>query len=96
MSDGKPLRVRLTPYEHGGVKTEIDGFELPEVVNVKFDASCDGLPRVTVTMNAFPPFEIDLPAEVTIDMLVPEECQILDITTHSDKGKRSIVARRTS
>lgn len=84
-----PVRVRLSPYDKTpcGVKTEIDGFEMPNVTDIRFEAPILELPKLTVTLFAAPPFEIDLNALVNITIVAVEGCEIIE----TDDGKRKVV-----
>jgi hypothetical protein len=68
----KTCHVRLTPYENGyGIKTELDGFEVPEVSKIRFVSDPGDIATLTLSVNINTPFEIDLPAAVTVKIETP-------------------------
>lgn len=81
------LRITDAPF---GVRTEIDGVEMPYVRAVDFHVDVDSGAVVTLDMLAQRPMEIDVSAKVVINLHVPEGCEILDITGHA-AGTRKIV-----
>lgn len=57
--------IRLSHYpKHFGVKTEVNGVELQEVVEVNLECPLDGLPRLTVVQNVYPDLDVTLNAIV--------------------------------
>ena len=94
-----PSRIRITNYPSFGVKTEIDGQELQEVRSVHFSAPAyDEVPTLTIEINAIAPYEINVNANVVINLHILEECEIIDVTTNQDESdsKRRLVVRTPS
>lgn len=95
VNEEKKVRVRVTDYPNGwGVKTEIDGVEMPDVRDVTFHANVENVPQVTVNMFAHGPIDIDVSAKVTINVVAMEGCELIDVTTHGQDGRTRLVVRR--
>lgn len=72
----KTCHVRLTPYENAfGTKTELDGFEVQEVSKIRFTSDPGEVATLTLSVNINPPFEISLPAAVTVKIEAPHLLQ---------------------
>lgn len=87
-------RVRITDIANRvyGVKTEIDGKELPLVRRVTFEALPDEPVMLNVDMFVDRSIDIDVSAKVTINIVAAPGAQIFDVTSHDDpEGTRRLV-----
>lgn len=85
--------IRLTNQPNGwGVKTEVDGHELPSVRALQLAVTADHVPELTIDMRVMGPLLLTLSAKVTIHLHVMPGARIVDISTHEDpEGTRTMM-----
>jgi len=93
------MLVKLSKYQDrnvfstGGVKTEVNGFELPEVTDIVLRCSVDAIPRLDVTMNAWD-LDVELEAEVHVHLQPLEGYGLL--TEQLPDGRKKITSIRVT
>jgi len=75
-----------------GTKIEIDGQEMNHVRSVQFHHQVGHVPLVELEVMAYKPFELEVDAKVTINLLTYPGSQIVDVTNMNDgEGTRRLV-----
>jgi len=90
-------RLQLTNYphagwQHGGVKTVINGQEIQEVVDIHLDCPVDGIPRLTLTQNMFAALDVEIYGLVSPNIMF-SNLDLELIVEHLPEGKTRYYAK---
>lgn len=89
------VKISHPPGAVGQTSIEVDGHPLPDVTRIQLDFPSDDIAKVHVGIAITRPFEYEADAEVHLHLHVPAGCQLIEVTSHEDAGKKYIVTKVT-